>query len=354
VAPTEILAQQHFLTFSKLLNCPVKLLTAKTKISAYSPGTIIIATHAALFQKKKLEKSIGLLIVDEQHKFGVTQRGFLSKSISPPHTITMSATPIPRTISLTLMGNLDISQITQLPQNRKPIKTFLVPQNKTNDCYLWLKKHILTSGQQAFIVCPFIEPSETLISVKSAKKEYEFLQTKIFPTLKLGLIHGKTPSSDRQKILSDFQKNKINILITTPIIEVGIDFPNSTSIIIQSADRFGLAQLHQLRGRVGRGTQISYCYLFTESVNIKPLKRLNFLTTNSDGQKIAEFDLKTRGPGEIFSTLQHGFPSLKLASFSDTLLISTAQILFKNLITNYPGFDLNQLVISNKTTEVLN
>ncbi|MCX6727003.1 MAG: ATP-dependent DNA helicase RecG, partial [Candidatus Shapirobacteria bacterium] len=344
IAPTEILAQQHFATFSTLLNFPVELLTAKTKLTKFSPGTIIIATHAAIYQKKKFADSIGLLIIDEQHKFGVSQRSFLSSPVNPPHTITMTATPIPRTISLTLLGNLDISVIDQLPQYRLPIKTFLVPHAKRPDCYSWLENHIKTTRQQAFIVCPFIEPSETMATVKSAKVEFANLQKNIFPNLKLAIIHGKTDTKSRQKILNDFLNNKINILVTTPIIEVGIDFPNASTIIIQSADRFGLAQLHQLRGRVGRGDQPSFCYLFSESDNNKSKQRLEFLVLHTNGQKIAEFDLKTRGPGEIFSTLQHGFPSLKLASFSDTKLISFSQSVLNLIISKYPKYNLKKLI----------
>jgi len=348
IAPTEILARQHYQTFSSLLKAPVKLLTAKSKLTQFSPGTIIIATHAAIYQKKNFTDTVGLLIIDEQHKFGVSQRSFLSSPTHPPHTITMTATPIPRTVSLTLLGNLDISIIDELPKYRLPIKTFLVPHPKRADCYSWLANHLKTTRQQAFIVCPFIEPSETMATVKSAKVEFEDLQKNTFPDLKLTLIHGKTDTTVRQKILKDFLDNKINILVTTPIIEVGIDFPNATTIIIQSADRFGLAQLHQLRGRVGRGDQPSFCYLFSESDNDKSLKRLTFLSRHTNGQKIAEFDLACRGPGEIFSTLQHGFPSLKLASLSDTKLITLGQSILHSLISDYPKFNLKKIINTTK------
>jgi ATP-dependent DNA helicase RecG len=343
IAPTEILAQQHFKTFSDFLDFPVKLLTAKTKLTKFSPGAIIIATHAAIYQKKNFENSVGLLIVDEQHKFGVAQRTFLTNTLHPPHCLTMTATPIPRTISLTVLGNLDLSQIDTLPLGRQLVKTFLVPPLKYADCYHWLANNILSTQQQAFIVCPFIEPSETLTSVKSAKELFIHLQAEVFPNLKLGLIHGKTPLKDRQKILTLFAKNKINILVTTPIIEVGIDFPNATTIIIQSADRFGLAQLHQLRGRVGRGSDQSFCYLFSESDTDKAKNRLDMLTKTHDGQKIAEYDLKTRGPGEAFSFIQHGFPSLKIASFSDYKLINLGQQIIKDLAAE--KYDLKKLIL---------
>lgn len=348
ICPTEILARQHFQSFEKIFNklkISIHLLTSSSKIDfkKIKKNSIIIATHAAIFQKHEIEEKIGFLIIDEQHKFGVKQRSFLSNLSNPPHCLTMTATPIPRTISLTFLGNLDLSTIEYLPKNRLPIKTFLVSKNKKENCYNWLKNEIKTKKTQAFIVCPFIEESETMESVKSAKKEFEKLVS-VFPEFKLALIHGKIKPQEREKILKNFRNNKINILVTTPIIEVGIDIPNTTTIIIESADRFGLAQLHQLRGRVGREKQQSFCYLFTESENQKTLARLEFLSSNTNGLKIAEYDLKTRGPGELSSTLQHGFPSLKLASISDLKLISLSQKIFENIISNYPDFNLKTLI----------
>ena len=345
LVPTEILAQQHYATFKQYLpSLPLILLTAKNSLPKTIPqNAIIIATHAALFQKEKFTDNLALLIIDEQHKFGVNQRSFLN-SIHPPHTLTMTATPIPRSISLTIFGNLDLSTLKNLPKKRTPVKTFLVPQNKISDCYRWLLADIKKNKTQAFIVCPFIEQSETATTIKSAKKEFEVLK-QIFPTLKLELIHGKTKIETRNEILDKFKKNKINILVTTPIIEVGIDFPNATTIIIQSAEHFGLSQLHQLRGRVGRGTHQGYCYFFTENTNENSLKRLKYLEKTTDGFKIAEFDLKTRGPGETFSTLQHGFPSLKIASFSDLKLIEYCQLFLKVLQKDYPNFDLKKLIL---------
>lgn len=347
IAPTEILAQQHyqnFINFFQKFKVPIFLLTSSSKINfkKVPKNSIIIATHAAIFQKEELEKDIGFLIIDEQHKFGVKQRSFLSALTNPPHCLTMTATPIPRTISMTILGNLDLSTIEYLPKNRIPIKTFLVPNNKKNNCYDWLKKEIKNKKTQAFIVCPFIEPSETMETVKSAKKEFENL-SRIFSEFKLDLIHGKLKSTEKEKILEKFNKNQTHILVTTPIIEVGIDIPNTTTIIIQSADRFGLAQLHQLRGRVGRGELQSFCYFFTESENEKTISRLKFLSQNLNGLKIAEYDLKTRGPGELHSTLQHGFPSLKLASISDLKLITFSQKILSEIISLNPDLDLKTL-----------
>lgn len=346
IAPTEILANQHLATFKKILKpfkVPLFLLTGSQKITKKIPkNSIIISTHAAIYQKNKFDY-VSLLIFDEQHKFGVKQRAFLSSQTKLPHCLTMTATPIPRTISLTILGNLDLSTIDTLPQKRLPIKTYLTPNNKIKDCYRWIETEILKTKCQAFVVCPFIEESETIQSVKSAIKEFDYLSKEIFPKLKLGLIHGKTSTKDREKVLQQFQDNKINILVTTPIIEVGIDIPNSTIMVIQSADRFGLAQLHQIRGRVGRGQLQSFCYLFTESQNEKAINRLKFLAQNTNGIKIAEYDLKNRGPGEAFSIIQHGFPSLRLASLSDLDLITLGQKIITDL-QKIPSFNFNQIL----------
>ncbi len=344
IAPTEILAKQHYETFKKITDVPIHLLTGKNKLVKFSKNSIIIATHAAIYQKKVLQDKIGLLVIDEQHKFGVDQRSFLGDSLHPPHCLTMTATPIPRSISLTILGNLKLSVIQTLPKNRLPVKTFIVPPLKIDHCYQWLRQHLTSTHQQAFIVCPFIEPSETLTSVKSATKLYEHLSSTVFPDLKLALIHGKTNQAVRQKILDDFLNQKVDILVTTPIIEVGIDFPNASTIIIESADRFGLAQLHQLRGRVGRGSNQSYCYFFTESTNSKAENRLKMLCQTQNGQEIAEYDLATRGPGEAFSFIQHGFPSLKIANISDANLIALSQKILKDLISDYPQVDLKTYI----------
>lgn len=344
LAPTAILAQQHFHTFKQFLpRLPITLLTSATKIKFKPPqsGDIIIATHAAIYQTANLKDNIGLLIVDEQHKFGVTQRSFLHHQLSPPHCLTMTATPIPRTIALTFLGHLDLSVLTDTPHSRSQIKTYLVPPVKQTACFLWLKKHIQQTREQAFIACPFIDVSETLLSVKAAKVEYQKFQTIYFPEFKLGLIHGQIKGEAKNQIMSDFGQNKINILVSTPVIEVGIDFPNATTIIILSADRFGLAQLHQLRGRIGRSSRPGYCYLFSDSNNAKAMARLQFLENHHLGQQIAEYDLITRGPGETFATLQHGFPSLKLASLSDTETIKLGQKIIKKL--QLLNFDLKKL-----------
>lgn len=348
LAPTEILAEQHFRTFNSILkNDPkihIKLLTSSSKVSDsdLKKTDILICTHAVLFRSTKIIKKIGLLIIDEQHKFGVKQRSKLIDPSHPPHTLTMTATPIPRTISLTYLGNLSLSVIDQMPHGRLPVKTFLVPNSKKSQCYQWIKSEIKKNQVQAFIVCPFIEESDINIEVKAATQEFEYLSENVFPDLKLSLIHGKTKNS--QEIIKDFTNKKIDILVTTPIIEVGVDIPNSTIIVIQSAQRFGLAQLHQLRGRVGRGSVQSYCYLFTQSNDPQTLDRLKFFQQNHQGLKIAQYDLSRRGPGEIFSELQHGHPSLKLADIQNSRLIETSQQILNDLIAKNPQFDLSRLL----------
>lgn len=334
IAPTQVLASQHFAFFKKTLpKFPIYLLNNKNKLPKITDNAIIISTHAAFYQNEAFFKKIALLVIDEQHKFGVIQRNFLSKLKNPPHTISLTATPIPRTLALSVYGHLDISNLSHLP-HWKPVKTFIVPDNKVSDCYVWLKKQIETTNQQAFIVCPFINDSESLSTIKSATTEFTKLKP-LFPKLKLELIHGKVPILDRQRIFNDFKNNKINILVTTPIIEVGIDFPNATVIIIQSADRFGLASLHQLRGRVGRGVNPGFCYLFADNPNSS---RLKYLTSHYEGQQLAEFDLKIRGPGQLFSTLQHGH-----FYFDQNSIEMGKQIIADLLKTN---FDLIKLIIN--------
>jgi ATP-dependent DNA helicase RecG len=356
VAPTEILAQQHFRTYQKILKdleVPLFLLTGSNKIDLKKVpyNAMIISTHAAMYKKNDLQDRVSLLIVDEQHKFGVKQRSFLGNSLNLPHCLTMTATPIPRTVHLTLLGNLDLSTIDAPPKNRLDVKTFLVPNHKKDDCYRWVEDQIKKTKCQVYIVCPFIDISESMSSIKSAIKEFEYLSKFVFPNLNLALIHGKMKPEERNKIIEKFQNNEINILVTTPIIEVGVDIPNASVIIIQSADRFGLAQLHQLRGRVGRGQTQSYCYLFTESENEKALDRLKFLQVNHSGLKIAEYDLKTRGPGEAFSIVQHGFPSLKVASISDSKLISFSQQILKDILYHHPDLELTRFLRTQDQTE---
>ncbi len=327
MAPTEILATQHFKTISNLLiplGLKIGIQTGSQKtFNQNNTINIIIGTHALLSDKLNIP-NLGLAIVDEQHRFGVEQRTILRKKGDNIHFLAMSATPIPRTVVLTAYGDLDVSYLSDMPKGRKVIKTWLVPNNKREGAYKWIEKQI-KKGDQAFIVCPFIEESESMTTVKAAKKEFERLQKEIFPNLKLAMLHGKIKAKEKDKILSDFKDKKYDILVATPVVEVGIDIPNATIILIEAAERFGLAQLHQLRGRVGRGEKQSYCLLFSESNNIQTRERLKKMENISSGIELAELDLHLRGGGDIYGTLQSGSKLLKIASFSDFELISKAK-----------------------------
>lgn len=322
MAPTEILANQHFKTISELLSpfkINVELATGSSKKLA-DDFDIAIGTHALVYSKVKFKK-LGLVIVDEQQRFGVEQRTIIREKGKNAHLLTMTATPIPRTVALTMYGDLDLSILDQMPVGRKLVKTWLVPPEKRDGAYIWIEKQILENKTQVFIVCPFIEESETMVTVKAATKEFERLQKEVFPNLKLGLLHGKIKAKEKEVILKNFRDKKIDILVSTPVVEVGIDIPNATVMLIEEADRFGLAQLHQLRGRVGRSDKQSYCLLFTSSKNEATIERLKAMETLYSGAELAELDLKLRGPGQIFGTSQHGRQVLKVASFSDYTLI---------------------------------
>lgn len=338
MAPTEILALQHYRTISQLFkDLPLKIAiqTGTNKITSNSSAKksktiddydIVIGTHA-LIQKKINFAKVGLVIIDEQHRFGVRQRSLLKEKGMNPHLLTMTATPIPRTVALTLYGELDLSLIDEMPKGRLPIKTFLVPKEKRESGYEWIKKQIQTHGVQVFVICPLIEESEveTMKSAKAATKEFERLKKEVFPELKLALLHGKLKSKEKETIMNDFKDKKYDILVATSVVEVGIDIPNATIMIIEAADRFGMAQLHQLRGRVGRGAKQSYCLLYSESQNEETIKRLNLFAKTNNGIKIAEYDFQMRGPGDIYGTRQHGHINLKIAMLSDLKLIESSR-----------------------------
>ncbi len=340
MAPTEILAQQHFNTISNLLKpfgIKVDLVTGSKKwkmVNGKWKFDILIGTHAVLSGKINFEK-LGFIVIDEQQRFGVKQRTIIRNRGKNPHLLTMTATPIPRTVALTMYGDLDVSILSEMPIGRKIIKTWLVPEEKRSNAYEWIKKEIIKNKTQAFIICPFIEESETMTTVKAATKEFEILRKQIFPDQKLSLLHGKLKSKEKEKILQDFsskgqsasggKNRKTDILVATPVVEVGIDIPNATIMVIEASERFGLSQLHQLRGRVGRNDMQSYCLLFTDSINQKTLERLKGMEKIYIGAELAELDLRLRGPGEIFGTSQHGVRELKIASFSDFSLIEKAR-----------------------------
>ncbi len=321
LAPTQILANQHYESIKSFFSSlDVALVTANSKRLTTS-SSVYVGTHALL---NKTFENVGLLIIDEQHKFGVKQINFLQKQ--NPHVLTMTATPIPRTIAQTLFSDMDLSVIDELPKNRQKIKTWLVPNTKRSNAYDWCKLQITNNKSQMFVICPLVEDSEseTLKDVKSVKKEFETLKS-IFKNQKLGLLYGKMKDTDKNKLLLEFSKGNIDILVSTPVVEVGIDIPNATIMLIEASDRFGLAQLHQLRGRVGRGSKESYCLLFTENDSEKTVERLTALTKTSSGFELAELDLKLRGAGDVLGTKQSGFGNLKIADWSQTKLIKLAK-----------------------------
>ena len=325
MAPTEILANQHFNTLKSVFSptgININLITASTKAS---DAHVFVGTHALLHRQLNTP-DLGLVIIDEQHRFGVSQRATLLNQPTTPHLLTMTATPIPRTIALTLYADLDLSTLDELPSGRLPVKTWLVPMAKRAAAYNWIDAQVKQHHTQAFIICPLIEQSEveTMKDIRAVTTEFTQLK-EIFPDLKLSLLHGKTKAKDKQAIMSDLNKGKIDILVATPVVEVGIDIPNATIILIEAAERFGLAQLHQLRGRVGRGHRQSYCLLFTTNDNQLENRRLKYLTTTHNGLKLAELDMKLRGPGHLYGTSQHGFLNLKLASLTDTKLLEATK-----------------------------
>ncbi|MEK9178239.1 MAG: ATP-dependent DNA helicase RecG [Patescibacteria group bacterium] len=353
MAPTEILANQHYQTISNLLS-PFGLKIGLQTGSEKTKGDfdVIVGTHAILFEKTKLEK-LGLVVIDEQQRFGVEQRSMLRGKGKNPHLLTMTATPIPRTVALIIYGDLDLSVLSDMPKGRKEIKTWLVPPVKRINAYRWIEEKLKETKSQAFIICPFIEESENLATVKAATKEFERLRKEVFPNLRLGLLHGRMKAKEKEKVLENFRKEKINILVATPVVEVGIDFPNATIILIEASERFGLAQLHQLRGRVGRGEKQSYCLLFTESDSPQTIQRLKSMEKIQVGAQLAELDLKLRGPGEIYGTAQHGIPQLKVASFSDFDLIEKTKKEAEKIIEDLDKFELLSKKISElNTTQV--
>ncbi len=357
MAPTEILAFQHFETISKLMEpfgIKVGIYTGSRKFSkgkgeggkgkekkelypsrlTLNPN-VIIGTHALLSAKIDIP-NVGLVIIDEQQRFGVEQRSLLRSKGELPHFLTMTATPIPRTIALTLYGDLDLSVIDEMPKDRIKVKTYVVPEKKRMDAYKFIEKHI-KNGDQAYIITPLIELSETLTTAKAAVEEFNKLKSKIFPKLNLGLLHGRMKGKEKSAVMDEFKKGKLDILVSTSVVEVGVDVANATIIVIEGADHFGLAQLHQLRGRVGRGIKQSYCLLFTESR--ETTSRLKNLEKIDSGLKLAELDLKIRGSGEVFGSKQSGRFEFKIASFSDLEMVEKTRRLAKELLQDNPTLD---------------
>jgi ATP-dependent DNA helicase RecG len=362
MAPTEILAEQHFRTFVRLLDPkkdeapaegpwfqtsgsgylvletpympePVKiaLLTGSLKASeksavqdaiANGEVDIVVGTHALVQQGVEFAR-LGLAVIDEQHRFGVEQRGALREKGGSPHILVMTATPIPRTLALTVYGDLDITVLNEMPPGRPKVKTFRVLPYRRQEAFDLVEKKI-REGRQAFIICPLVEESES-IEAKAAVTEYERLSRDVFPHLRLGLLHGRMPSGEKDDVMRSFRDHEIDILVSTAVVEVGVDVPNATVMLIEGADRFGLSQLHQFRGRVRRSQEQGYCFLLSENPSPESEERLAIMETTDDGFELAEEDLRIRGPGEYFGTRQSGMPDLRVAQLTDVELIQATR-----------------------------
>jgi ATP-dependent DNA helicase RecG len=342
LAPTEILASQHYFYFKNLFQkmgyVPALLTGSNTqreksqlkKLLAEGLIHIGIGTHA-LIEEDVEWKNLGLAIVDEQHRFGVMQRLRLVSKAKHPDVLVMTATPIPRTLALTIYGDLDISIIDELPPGRRPIETKNVVEDRVESVYSFMKQQI-AQGRQAYVVYPVIEESEAM---KAAQKMYEHLSQKVFPDIRVGLLHGKLKNEEKEAAMDQFRRGEVKILVATTVIEVGVDVPNATVMVIEQAERFGLAQLHQLRGRVGRGAEQSYCILVTGKLGDAARERIRTMVDSSDGFYIAEMDLKLRGPGEFFGTKQSGLPALRIANIiRDKEILEMARGEAQAFITN--------------------
>ena len=330
MAPTEILAQQHYHGLSRLLE-PLGMrlgllcgsMTAKEKRDikeriALGMVDLIIGTHALISKDVDLP-NLALVVTDEQHRFGVRQRASLSEKSNHPHTLVMSATPIPRTLALMIYGDLDVSSIDELPPNRQPVKTYVISSKIKERAYNFLKDH-LDRGLQGYIVCPLVEAMETTpANLQNAEEYADKLARGPFQNYRVGVLHGKMRAKDREAIMQQFASGEIQLLVSTTVIEVGVDVPNAVIMMVENAERFGLSQLHQLRGRVGRGSVQSYCILISDTQNPDTKQRLQVLHQTNDGFKVAEYDLKARGPGDFLGKRQHGLPQLKIADLSSSM-----------------------------------
>lgn len=348
LAPTEILARQHAATLADRLEpfgINVTLLVGGMKASekrialaAIADGRagLVVGTHAVLTDSVSF-KNLGLAIVDEQHRFGVRQRGLLAGKAQSPHLLVMSATPIPRTLGLLMYGDLDISVLDELPPGRKPIRTWFINGKKRRDMYGFLDKQI-AAGHQVYIVCPAIEENELDTSMQAVNKYYTEVACAMLPHRRIGLLHGKMKPKEKDEVMQQFKAGELDVLVSTTVIEVGVDVPNATAMVIENAERFGLSALHQLRGRVGRGAADSCCILISDNENDSVRERLRFLCHTSDGFAVAKYDLETRGPGDFFGQAQHGLPTLRVADLvQDTRTLRVAQDEAKALLAADPN-----------------
>lgn len=335
IAPTRILAQQHFQTLQQLFpTVPIELVVSggSKKVDIPETPTLFIGTHAVINRMEKIKPA--LVVYDEQHRFGVGHRSAALDAQNQfdyfPHVLTMTATPIPRSLMLTIFSHLQLSVIDELPKGRKPVKTWLVPEKKRADAYTWIKQEVI--GAQALILCPFIDPSnaQALENVAAVTERYESIR-QAFPKYSVGLLHGRLSKTEQNQVTESLFNLDIQILVTTPIVEVGVDLPAANIIVIEGAERFGLASLHQLRGRVGRAGQQAYCLLFTTKPGAESSQRLQKFSETNNGLDLAELDLQRRGAGDLFGTQQHGFEDLKFATWANVELISQAREIFNQL-----------------------
>ena len=349
LAPTEILANQHAENLNRLLSpfgMRVALLTGGMKAAARrttlaairdDEADLIVGTHAILSEGVEFAR-LGLAVVDEQHRFGVRQRGLLAEKAANPHLLVMSATPIPRTLGLLMYGDLDISILDELPPGRKPVKTRCITGKKRADLYGFLDREI-DSGRQVYIVCPAIEDAGGS-GLNAVKSYYEDIAKAYLPDRRVGLMHGKLKPKEKAEVMDDFKSGRLDALVSTTVIEVGVDVPNATVMVIENAERYGLSALHQLRGRVGRGAAESWCFLVSDNTSESVQKRLKFLCSTSDGFAVAQYDLETRGPGDFFGSRQHGLPTLQIADLmNDTRTLHAAQSEAVALLAEDPLLD---------------
>lgn len=351
MAPTEILARQHAVTLQNLLEpfgVQIALLTGGMRVAqkretlaaiAQGQAHLVVGTHAVLSQGVEFQK-LGLAIVDEQHRFGVEQRKALAQKGEQPHLLVMSATPIPRTLALLMYGELDISILDQLPPGRTPVKTISISSKKRGEMFFFLDQQI-EQGRQVYLVCPLIEESEnTTTELKSVKKYLQEIVEPLLPHRRIGLMHGKLKPKEKENIMLEFKEGLLDVLVSTTVIEVGVDVPNANVMVIENAERYGLSALHQLRGRVGRGSAESWCILVSDHKGETARKRLQFLCQTTDGFEIAKYDLENRGPGDFFGKRQHGLPALKLADLmTDTRVLKVAQEEASRLLSADPRLD---------------